>query len=348
MRVLGTGEYTAAIHTKGGERIFCDLPSAESGSWDRRVDDTAEAKVVISKKTIGRASRRVGQITPWAHELTVYRSNGGMVWQGPVVDYAENGTSITVLAKDVTAWLGGRVNHAAYDFTGVRSRDLTEIARWLISNGLTPDDPNVAAHALYYPSGVTGERAAAVESVMILAELEELSRNGIDYTTVGRRIVVAGELTPIVPKLARLTDDHFLNELDVQVSGADTVTRWLVEGADGILGTAGGPETGLGLIERLVSEDGVLDVQSARASARARRAVSYVPPIYLRVPDGAQLAPTAPVSIDQLVAGVGVDVAVTRYVRKVQQRQRLIRVTGEWSTSGEKIGITLAPFGAEQ
>jgi hypothetical protein len=355
---LGCGVHTAAVHWRGGARKLIDLPSISSGQWDRRVDEISEATVTVEKgRAASACSAELGSITPFAHELTVYR-DAEPVWQGPISKVTETRTTVTVDARDVLYYLDARVNSETYSFTGAAAMDLSLIAGWLIRNGLHRDDPNVEQWLQITESGIIGERAAYAQSVVILDELAELGRNGLDFTTVGRRIIVAPELGPLVPVRARLTDADFLGDLEVEVSGDDAGTRWIVEGAatetdtgesgEPLRGVAGGVDPFLGLVERIAREDSILDQSSAAVSAQRRVAVSNPAPVYLRVPQGAQLAPAAPVSVQQLVAGIGVNVAVEDMLRRVRSTQRLIRVTAGWSEAGEAIGVTLAPFGSEE
>jgi hypothetical protein len=61
------------------------------------------------------------------------------------------------------------------------------------------------------------------------------------------------------------------------------------------------------------------------------------------IPEGSTLAPTAPVTMRQLVPGVRVDVAATGMCNDLNQPYRLVEV--EWGSSGEQVGIGLVPIG---
>jgi hypothetical protein len=81
--------------------------------------------------------------------------------------------------------------------------------------------------------------------------------------------------------------------------------------------------------------------QIARASYAGRNPV----PTSLRIPDGAGLAATAPVSIRQLVPGVRIDVAATGMCMGLTQPYRLSDVDVEWGDNGENVGVGLIPIG---
>jgi hypothetical protein len=65
--------------------------------------------VDLRDEAVHQDTGRVGQIEPYAHELSLYRDSE-LVWQGPVTRTVENRTTFTVEAKDVTEWLARCVN----------------------------------------------------------------------------------------------------------------------------------------------------------------------------------------------------------------------------------------------
>lgn len=70
--------------------------------------------------------------------------------------------------------------------------------------------------------------------------------------------------------------------------------------------------------------------------------------MFLEVPDDSQLAPEAPVGIQDLVPGVLVAVTSTGTCRTVAAELRLLRLKVSFTENdGEKVGITLAPAGID-
>ena len=351
--------YRVQILTRGGGQLAYDVPdhALTALTWERRVNETAEHTVELAKRThvAGHVLAYVGD--PWAYEVAIWRvpqyGPAELAAVGPIVDWTETRTTLTLAARDITAWFGKRAIHHDFAFTGCT--DLAEIARWMIADAIAPDDPGLLPGALFFPTGISVTRSGVGNTLMLDSELADLAGLGLDYTVVGRRLVVSGDLAGQWPHVARLGDHHIDGDLEVNLAGGETVTRvWKVGGsgttstsatAAAVLGYAGGVDPLLGLLESVEDDSALTTNATARTAARVALAAGYPTPQYVRVPDDAGLAPTAPVTLDMLVPGVGMHVHAAGFYRPVGQVQRLTRVQGTWDAdAGERIAVSLAPW----
>lgn len=340
--------------------------------WNRTLNDTAEATITIAKGAAGVACcGLLGRIEPYAHELTLYRDTE-LVWQGPVVRTRETRTTFVVEAHDMTEWLVRTVNTTVLRYVSTNTADPTHqgpvqeiaetIVRLNLQGGLFASQPDWPAMLPYIvrlddPVKASFEKDGSDDKSVWLVPIlqilnDELVPRGLEYTTVGRSLVLSRPMTTADPAQARLT----LNDIagDVQIvrdgpTGASVVwvtnqvgaeiagTQW---GASGVVS----PE--YGRVDTLIktSAEGLTAYdlwQLARASYNGRFPV----PTSLTIPDGSGLAPTAPVSMRQLVPGQRIDVAATGMCNDLTQPYRLADVEVEWGSSGEQVGVGLVPIG---
>lgn len=338
--------YSVQFHDNEGRVPFGSAVEPTSVEWNRILDDTSDAKVVVNVKD-AECCDTLGQVRTWCNDMSLYR-DADLVWQGPVSGISYTGDQVTVSAKDVTAWLARRVIRNLLDFTiatGSGATDLALIAQAILQDALGPDDPNVLQYLAVTLSGVVGERKYPANSSYAGDELRELARTGIDFTAIGRRIIIAGEVP--FGRLATLTDEDFAGPLTVIEDGTAAVSKAYVVG-QGVTATSGGIGP-CGLIERLEKEDEIRDLNSAQAEADALVMAGSPTPLYLEVPDGSRLTPEAPVQISELVPGVTIPVASTQTCREVSALLRLTKLAVTFnSTDGESVGVTLAPPGIDQ
>ena len=334
-------EYVVEIRDRDGRAAYGTVePSALS--WGRILDDTSEAQITVPYSGPD-CCGVLGATRSWCNSAAIFR-DGALVWDGPIVRMEYTDDSTTITARDVSQWLFRRRIAELLDFTGSAQADLAAIAEALVRHGYSRDDPNVLPHLLVTPTGITGARQYTADSGYILDALRELARTGVDWTVLGRRMLITGE-SPLA-RLPGLTDEDFAGPITVIEDGLAAATDAVVLGK-GVRGHAGG-EGACGLLEVLVTEEEILDERSAQAEAEAIVAAGDPSPLYVEVPDGTQLSPEAPVGINDLVPGVIASVASERTCRTVATDLRLLRVNVSFDqSSGERVGVTLAPVGID-
>lgn len=339
--VLGCAEtYSAAIHAQGGARLWAAAVPVQELAWSRLLDDCSEATVRVAKAGVPPdCCGRIADTRDWGHELSVYRDER-LVWQGPVRKVIESAAGFTIVACDVFGWLDRRLNPTPFNYVDM---DVVVLASQLIQSGLAPHDPAILDYLHISAAGVLGTRAAAADQVYIGAEIRELSRAGLDFTTMGRALLLSGELGDLSPRAVLLAGRDLLGGYEIERTGA-TVTRAVVVG-EGVTGRAGGTDGFVGRLDLLVKADGTLDAASAAAQAQALVA-HYAPPVtVLRLPDQSWLSPLAPIGMDELLCGNRIDV-VTADMCMLPQRQamRLTKVAVTWAGGSEQVAVSLAPW----
>ncbi|WP_434593235.1 hypothetical protein [Streptomyces sp. A5-4] len=375
MAVLGCAqEYRAVIHWRGGSLPFNSptVSALTSVTWNRTVNDTSEAVITIAKGMAGAdCCEQLGQVEPFAHELSIYRDSE-LVWQGPVLRVTESRTRFTIEARDVTEWLARIVNTNLLRYLSTNPADprhvgpIQEIAETIIRLNLegglyasSPDWPRMlnyivrdddSVDARFEKDGTADNEIWIVPILQILND--ELVPRGLEYTTVGRGLILGRPQTTADPAQARLTLDSFAGDVELVRDGTNAASLvWVTNQDDhditgsqyGVSGVVSGYYGRLDHLIRTQAEGlSAYDLwQIARASYAGRNPV----PTSLRIPEGAGLATTAPVSIRQLVPGVRIDVAATGMCMGLSQPYRLSDVDVEWRASGERVGVSLVPIG---
>jgi hypothetical protein len=364
---LGCAErYQVAVTAQGGGPVVTWVSGLTELTWGRKRDDYSEASITVAKRqATADCCGKLGDTHVWLHELAVYRDEDQEpVWAGPIIDKRENTTTFTFAARDMLFWLDRRgVEPVAPEYFTPNPIDTGAIIRQIVTDGFPLADilrnPGLLEYAVLEDTGTTSTTDHLWRhSVSIGDVVRELLDAGVDLYTVGRRIRAHSDRSTATPY--RLTDDDFLADLEVRENGLDTATRGILVGGqplDGnqqpiqnvapIIGLAGGPEPGYGLIDRISTSQNTVHQSVADGIAGAIRGYGFPPPVDVIVPQGAQLAPHAPVSLGQLVPGRRFVVALSdQYCTSAEQVFRLNEVAVSWtSTEVEKVAVSLASEG---
>lgn len=340
---LGCGQHRVFLTTRCGGQTFCDVTdSITSLKYGRVMDDTSQVDLVLNL-TGAACCECVGSCRTWFTSMVIAR-DGDIVWgPGPLTNILEKNETVSITARDITAWLDVRVINKSYSFV---QSPVLHIARTLLRDALGPDDP----------CGILDRIISQVPAVPTLIDQDitagdgyagdvfrDMARNVLDFTVVGTQIIISENLE--FGPYGRLGDEDFLGELEVEERGAEAATRWTVNG-HGVSGSCGGIDPYLGLIEQVAAEDSLLTVAGCVASACSRLQGSNPAPVYINVPDGSQVSAEAGVTFGELVPGALFDIALMEKCRQVQARERLTAVSVSQTGDGnEQIGVTMAPSG---
>jgi lysophospholipase L1-like esterase len=382
-KITGTlqcGKYDVWVYERGGE-VPLGRVLFNSLSYGRKIDDVSTATVQLGIRGVkpyiipprdettdvsptsflgdpDNCCWLLSEINPWEHELVIFR-NGSVVWAGPIQTVEiDNGTGqATIEADDMMKWLDRRFIRCEIDMT---EADLALI--WLSVFRSAHDISPVGISTTVYRTGVKGDRYYAPDQFKVAGdELRELARTGLDWTVVGRQIIV-GPQEISTPPIATLYDEAFQRAPVIVKSGIDTATRWVVggggAGADGPAYWASAPEIfqsdpSFGLVEKFVSEPSILDADdpesSSRAAAQTRWDLLHAPIVFLR---DAVLAPTASVTMEELVPGARIDMNLVEVCQPIIEQYRLRDVNvsftvGEKGGGTEEVKITVTPLGTE-
>lgn len=344
--VLGCGtEYQVMVVDRGGTASLGELDVLDL-QWGRKLDDTSTATVSADATC---CTDLLSGLRTWRHELLIIR-DGEEVWTGPIVELTYERDSVQIEARDVTAYLARRSLPGTIDYTqatGLGPADLSTIARTVVVEAFSLLDPGVLPYLQVRPTGVSGERKyGADDADYALDKVNELAKTGMDYTVLGRRIILAGETS--LTTLPLLTGEDFIGKLRVVEDGYSGATMATVIGK-GVIGRYGGVDDFFGLVEIRLKQETILDQASADAAARAIVLAGNPVPLVIDSTSASQLSPEAPICINELVPGAGIPILLdaSMVCRPVATTLRIKDVTVKASSSGtEQVSLGLVPLGS--
>lgn len=370
-------------------RYITDITGIIQLYWERTIDDFSEARVrfrpqkgddccaKLSTKWDANGNVIDPGIWPWSHEIIIYR-DGEPVWTGPIFSFDETVTPdentdfMQLNARDHLAWLDRRVIHTKLPFGGTVPFDLVDIARFIILDAFgTRDNIGITAANLppYPPSGRKGNRSTRPREARAGDELREVARGGIDFTCVGRTIIVKGVRRDPAIGSPELRNRDFQAGVEIRIVGADAATTGYAVGkqptepADnpppppiGQAYAPGVPTTGAkagihpywGLIEALTnaSETDSQDFLDWMASTLVEETMP--PPRALSIPASSMLSPEANVSVHDLIPSRHFKITIKGTCSMLSQYMRLSHVEASWEPgTPERIAVTFIPGNSE-
>lgn len=341
---LGCCDNRATIWDRCGGTKIVDLDAVTCVSYGRDLDDLSEASVTVGRD--GTCCDLLDNVRTWRHQLVIHRC-GELVWSGPILRLTYNQDDTKIDAVDGLAWLDRRLVRTSREECG----GLADIAAGLIAEGLTHPDGAADRTCLeveYRGCEHTGCRKYEACQTTVAAELRSLAKGSLNFTMVGRLLVVwcGGAATTPMGRTTTLQDKHFMGALSVIEDGYSAATAVCVQGK-GVTGYCGGTDDYLDLLEVTVKDDTITTVADATALACQEVAARSRPPLILSVPDGVRLDPSAPVDFAQLVPGAVIPVWSSSTCRTVSEEMALTQVRVQQGCSGEggeeQVTITLAP-----
>lgn len=385
--------HTALIYDRGGRNRWRQLVDLTSVSWGRTRDAFTDGQIVVSGRSCQQQASTITGIQPRRHELVIWRGNE-RVYEGPILRVTTYRDRAVIMARDVGEYLRGTALSEDYPWdTGepvsAASALMTERVRHILNRELsTPYSMIVgtggAAHEVEVPRWENLDPPANVQPYMevrrsetlltrsdtlafemsVAEHLQNLAEGGLDFTTVGRKILV-WDSAQSVGRTRTLTDADFDGDTEITLEGTDHFSISHVsaqrdevpdeeepapEEPAPSVGNAGGEHPYYGVwtnIVSLSSEDGADDpTQDALNSQAQRDQVGRTPvPVDIRVPDGATLRLGPTLGINELVPGTTMPVRAAMNLRTIQQDQRLDKVTVTETAEGESIQVTLTSWG---
>ena len=366
---LGCGRNKVYAYTKGGQHMLGEITPVVSIEWNRLRDDISRCLITTAGFRYD-CGEMLETLHTWMHELVVFR-DGVRVWEGPITRILDSPQGLTIEAKDVMAWPYRRIMRQGYNdafrvVNGVEFGDFTvvERAKLIILNALARDDPNVIPYLTTYnfPDDAGQSRIVPDFAKTAWEEVDDLAATGgLDYTTVGRRIILWDTHRPI-GRLQEMRNENFSAAPVVTEYGMQLATTYGVTNNSGIFGVVDRDPLSYGPVELLASAFGETEDANAAAEAaltreqrealervltgQAERGIAsrYPAPIQVRVPDGSTLTPQTEVDINHLIPGVWVPLRAQGTLRQIAQWQKLDVVNvAETAEAAETVSVTFSP-----
>lgn len=367
---LGCGTHRVQVFRRGGSKYVGEIRGITHLDYSRVRDDISTAQVVISGWDID-CGNLLAKLQCWAYEVVIWRNNGyseDRVWEGPITLLTYENDKVTIDAKDVMAYAYRRIIKQKMTDVGTgNGTTVVDRARRVLQNVFAPDDPNLLGYLRVLARGddAMQYRSTPAYSRTAFEEIDDMAANaGLDYTTVGRSIMLWGTKHRI-GTLPEFTDEDLGNSPIVSEYGMSMANRYVVSDGNGVWGEAtkgldvsGNDET-YGLVEMLSStwasdspsasgtytQAGLATVIDSFESFAARSiADRYPPPVVVRIPDNTSLNPGAVISIQHLVPGVVIPLRSTKTLRTVVASQKLDSVKVVEEGGKETVSITVSPF----
>lgn len=354
---LGREEHRAALADRGGVTSLGFLDNISRIKWNRVRDDISEAEVIIEGPNEA-CSEVLHGIGTNRTELVLYRGEQ-RVWEGPLTLIRRSRDRVVLQAKDVmhhvyrTAMRDG-YNNAHPNTTTVVQR-VAHIIRQEMARKEALNPPyNILPH-LTVVEGNDGARTAAITKpweMTLFTHMDNLAaRAGLEYTTVGRRIILF-DGSAMLGQTPPLTETDVQGDFIVTEYGMEAGTFAAVTDGTGQAGYVGGADGYYGLIELLDNAYGeeppegepeAINIAELRSQARRNIAGRNPAPVTVRVPDGSTVNPDGVLEMHHLVPGVWMPLRADVPGLSIRQMLRLDNVRFTWEKGVETIQITLSP-----
>lgn len=332
--------------------------------WGRRLRDFSEAEITLDFTAFDSECCRMFNIlanSVRVAQIRIWRDNT-QVWEGEVMQASEvtGSTAKTIVARDMVQRLDDTVNYFDLEYL---ETPVTEIAYDIIERNLTDpvyvnplDDTlilsQIVVETVTDPDDVISYRPGA--KIATVGELLRIlgQSYGLDFTTINRSIRLQRRRTTQDQTYARLNTQHLVGEAEARSNGLAAATRgWATtqkeddtepRGTDtneywpGITQNFGTTGTRYGRIDVLNRvQDNNADASDVLSSAKRAAWGRNPPPSEILLPTSAQLSPSAPLTMPELVPGMRIDFfAEEGLCRPIRQGMRLLAVEVTWTPSG--------------
>lgn len=340
------------------------LEAITSIVWTRRLRDVSEANIDIDLNNANPDCCRMFQIiadSVRVAQLRIWRDDV-QVWEGEVMQASEiTGSTVkTIVARDAIQRLDDTVNNFDLEYL---TEPVTEIAFDIIERNLTNplySDPlddtlilsQIVVEAVTDPDDTISYRPGA--KVATVGELLRIlgQSYGLDFTTINRSIRLQRRRTTQDQTFARLTTEHLVGEAEARSNGLAAATRgWATTQREddteprgtatneywpGITANFGTTGTRYGRIDILNRvQDFNADADDVLSSAKRAAWGRNPPPSEILLPTQAQLSPSAPLTMPELIPGMRIDFfAEDQLCRPIRQGMRLLGVEVTWTPAG--------------
>lgn len=352
--------HTAYIYDRGGTRRVGMLTPLTYVQWNRVIDDISSA-IVRSVAPSWECAKMLSEVMPGRHEMVVFRGSE-RVWEGPISRLAYHRDYVEIEARDIMHYAYRTVLHAGYDnsypnIDTVINRCLDMLEGELARKEALDPPINVLPHvtAIITANDSRTSRKTIPYAATLFEDIDSLAQYaGMDYTVVGRRLILADTHT-VYAKTQTVTENDFIGDVVITLYGMDLATEaWVLgqdpqDGGPTPVGHYGANDPYYGeweVLDTPYNEGGEESVTQGALDSQAQRNVAgkNPTPLMVRIPEGSTLNPAGILKISDLVPGVRIPLRATLTAREITQMQKLreVRVTEQEGT-GETVQVTMAP-----
>ncbi|AWN07744.1 minor tail protein [Microbacterium phage Hendrix] len=379
--------HSVMIHDRGGKRRIDALVDVTLVRWGRTLSGSVISEIRITgKKACREQLDKLVRIKARRHEVVIFRGLE-RVFEGPILRVKWLSNGVVILAKDVTEYLAGTSlsKHWPGPKLGGPKLMTTRVQQIITHELTTPytmrtgttenptlvtvkrweqmDPPiNVLPHLEVRPSA-TLETTANTQAfeMSVLDELYDRAQSSLNYTTIGRKIVI-WDTDELFGKTRKLTDADFYGEIEVYEDGSEfsSINHLSAQRDDEVIVTDPGVTQGVGhagsedpyfgvweYIQSSSSEEGSEAPTQAELNSQARRIdrTRRRLPLVMAIPGSSGIRLSDDLTIMQLIPGVVMPVSAIFNLREVTQDQILTDVMVEETSLGETIQVGLSPSG---
>jgi hypothetical protein len=371
--------HSAFIFDRGGQKRISPIIDISEVRWERDRDGVSEATIRLEADSCARQAELIQQLRTHRHELVIYRGSQ-RVWEGPLHRIGSYANYTEIVAKDVLSYVFYTPLSRVWDNTaqGDGVTEMTTRMQNIITYELSTDrtqyvynpvtdtwdpvtvtawenlDPPINVlpflDVRHFPNEAkTAAKTLAYEMTVGEHLLSAARTSGIDFTAVGRRIIL-WDVSRHLGRLPQMTDANFYSNVVVTEYGSDHVQSAYVVGQEGVYGQAinlenldyYGPWT---QVHTAYNEEGANLPSQAELNSQASRNLSgrSPAPIEVRIPDNSSVILNAAITIDALIPGVQVPLLATLNARQISQMQKIDHVVVTENAEREDIAVTLTP-----
>lgn len=371
--------HTVSIYDRGGRSRLLELKDMSEVKWNRVTDSRSQASVSITGAACRRQARALGNLEPRRHELVIHRGED-RVWEGPIRFIKQGRNSVNLQAYDVLDYVAARPMTKWWpgpEFGG--ATNMTErvqqiLAYEMATNYTAPGTSDVIPawenvspkiNLLEYldiRASTTLKTSADVLpfEMTVMEHLQNLAKGGLNFTMVGRRLVVWDSASSL-GRTRTLTEADLQGDPTIFADGDKLTTVQHVittpeentpESSTENVGSYVrdmsyyGPWASIHTRSEEIGESANVQV-ALSTQARSLSAGKVPVPVELQVGSTSSLRLDGSLGINDLVAGIDVPVIARLMGREMRQTQQLVSLEVSETGSGESIQANIAPSSTE-
>lgn len=345
--------HKAFIYERGGRRRVDEIRLMSELSWNRVRDDISESQIKLSVDSCRQQEDVLKNLESGIHEVVIFRGNK-RVWEGPVTRPVITRGGMTIHSRDVMHYAYRTALRKVYSsaLTATTSESAVRRAARVLRGELAVKEAlgyNLIPHirTIEFPTDAKTRKINKPHESDVWSHIDNMAaKGGIDYTVVGRSIVIWDTSRPI-GRTPTATEADFLGDISITQYGMDLATSSTVTNGDGLWAEAGGIDPIYGQVDLVTTaydEDGSETPTQAVLFSQAQRNLNgrNPVPVLVKVPENASVNPSSPVlTMDAMVPGVYVPLLADFPIRRVSQMQKISSMKVKETADQETISITL-------